>query len=152
MYEDPDNYSPFLSRDTQRRASAPRLDDDSSNDAPRRYYATNTFQTGRNGYDPRLPIVTDVVLVPDSPNTRHPSPPPPSPPSKKQRPCFIPLVVLLCIGVFVLEMRQNDYKFVSFHSNPMIGPSAGTLVQCGAKLDCLIEDHKQYWRILSPMW
>ena len=176
MYENPeetaDNYSPFLSRDTQRRASAPAFEEnDSQYDAPTvANYGTSSnplhiseaqgrnasTSNGRNGYDSRMPIIRDAILVPGSstsPGRYRTQQRPPADTTKQHRACFIPLVVLLCIGVFVLEMRQNNWKFEAFNHNPMFGPSAGTLIKCGAKLDCLIEGPShEYYRIFSPMW
>ena len=173
MYEnsDQDSYSPFLSQASNRRASAPAFDDpastnthltyssssnygavDSANPLLSRDYARTGYDArnthARTGYDPRLPIANDTTLVPGSPNTRRP--PPPKQPNHKA--CFIYLVVLLCLGAFAFEMRENKWRFESFDHNPMLGPSAGSLIKCGAKLDCLIEQQGEFWRIFSPMW
>ena len=158
MYQssEQDSYSPFLTHATNRRASAPSIDNNHLDNTNYRYgtapnppVATVVPNThARQGYDPRLPIASDIHLVPDSPQTRHPLPPK----SPKHSACFLTLVVLLCTAAFVLEMYTNHWKFESFASNPMFGPSAGTLIVCGAKLDCLIEQQSEWWRVFSPMW
>jgi membrane associated rhomboid family serine protease len=154
MYENSqsDNFSPFLTDSTP---SAPGIDNDFSDNSNSYLYGAQTYgalptasNTGRTGYDPRLPVASDILLIPDSPNTRHPRPPK----QPAHSACFLKMVVLLCIGAFVLEIWENNWKFESFDHNPMIGPSAGTLIRSGAKLDCLIEDHSESWRIFTPMW
>jgi len=148
-----DSYSPFLSTESQRRASAPALNDDDFTN----YGATSqnpllgrtSTTIGRDGYDPRLPIIADAYLVPNTPPRGTRILPPPK---KKHGLCFLPCVVLLCVAAFVYEMWFNNWTFEPFHQNPMFGPSAGTLVRCGAKVDCLIEDHQEFYRVFSPMW
>ena len=67
-------------------------------------------------------------------------------------PLFCILVVATCVGIFVLEMYEAEYTFASFQENPMFGPPIRVLIRCGAKLDCLIEQHGQSWRVFTPMW
>ena len=72
--------------------------------------------------------------------------------TRRHAPLFCILIVMACTAIFVLEMRMASWKFAPFHDNPLFGPSVDILIRCGAKLDCLIEDHGQFWRIASPMW
>jgi membrane associated rhomboid family serine protease len=45
----------------------------------------------------------------------------------------------------------NEWKFEPLDVNPMIGPSAETLVRLGAKDSYLIVVQQEIWRLLSPM-
>lgn len=74
--------------------------------------------------------------------------------SKKRgynRPFFVYLSMTICSIFMLLTIIMNGWKFESFRSNPMIGPSAETLVAMGAKDSFLIVQKNQLWRIISPI-
>jgi membrane associated rhomboid family serine protease len=72
--------------------------------------------------------------------------------SRHYSPIFCIAIVLACTVIFVLEMKVSEFAFAPFHDNPLFGPRAAVLIRCGAKLDCLIEDYGQFWRVITPMW
>lgn len=49
------------------------------------------------------------------------------------------------------SIAVNDWNVEAFSVNPMIGPSAATLVTMGAKDSSLIVEEKEIWRLLSAM-
>ncbi|GFP82324.1 hypothetical protein PHJA_000375600 [Phtheirospermum japonicum] len=104
---------------------------------------------------------------------RYPAAPPPPPyhlsVNKKWFPWLVPTIVTINIVVFIIVMYINDcpansedeclaeptlgrFAFQSTHENPLLGPSADTLLKLGAlEMNKVVEDH-QVWRLLSCMW
>ena len=72
--------------------------------------------------------------------------------ARRHSPVFCHAVTVACAVIFVLEMNAADMTFAPFHDNPLYGPPVDVLIRCGAKLDCLIEDYGENWRVFSPMW
>jgi len=66
-------------------------------------------------------------------------------------PIFLVCVTIVDIALFIWEMVKNK-GFEPFSVNPMGGPSAQTLVDCGAKYAPCIVDDGQWWRFISPMF
>jgi len=62
---------------------------------------------------------------------------------------FIYLVSLADIVLMVVEMWQNKWQFESLKVNPMLGPSADTLLLLGAKETGRIRQG-QWWRLITP--
>lgn len=69
----------------------------------------------------------------------------------KDRPFFTYIALALCTGFLFASIGVNNWKVEPFSVNPMIGPSAQTLVAMGAKDSMLIVEGKEIWRLLSPM-
>ncbi|CAI9108110.1 OLC1v1007633C1 [Oldenlandia corymbosa var. corymbosa] len=115
----------------------------------------------------------------NTPQQRPPSqfyspPPRSSPPPSSGRlfknwvPWSVPIIVAVNIGLFVWAMHENDcpqnsdncigasflgrYAFQSTKENPLLGPSAVTLLKMGAlEAKRVVEEH-QVWRLASCMW
>ncbi|KAL1827548.1 hypothetical protein DCAR_0206702 [Daucus carota subsp. sativus] len=101
---------------------------------------------------------------------RPPRPPPPAhfEPFKKWFPWLVPLIILANIGLFILTMYKNDcphnsgrclgadtlgrYAFQRTHENPLLGPSAKTLLNMGAMQWSNVVEKNEVWRIASCMW
>ncbi|KAI3450381.1 hypothetical protein Pfo_007046 [Paulownia fortunei] len=102
----------------------------------------------------------------------HYPPPPPSQPyhlSKKWFPWLVPTIIIVNIVFFIIAMYINDcpansddkcigvstlgrFAFQSTHENPLLGPSAATLLKIGAlEVEKVVEEH-QVWRLVSCMW
>ncbi|KAL7548352.1 hypothetical protein ACHAWF_011640 [Thalassiosira exigua] len=67
------------------------------------------------------------------------------------RPIFTFLIVSACAVMMLASLWLNDWKFEPLSVNPMIGPSAETLLKLGAKDSFLIVVHQEVWRLASPM-
>ncbi|KAL3625865.1 Retinoblastoma-like protein 1 [Castilleja foliolosa] len=97
------------------------------------------------------------------------TPPPPHLSNKKWFPWLVPTIITINIVVFIIVMYINNcpsnsedkclgeptlgrFAFQSTHENPLLGPSADTLLKLGAlEMNKVVEDH-QVWRLLSCMW
>ncbi|GER45717.1 RHOMBOID-like 1 [Striga asiatica] len=101
-----------------------------------------------------------------------PYPYPPYPlPSRKWFPWVVPTIVTVNIVVFIIVMYVNNcpansdsdnkcigestfgrFSFQNTHENPLLGPSAVTLLKIGAlEVQKVVEEH-QVWRLVSCMW
>ena len=69
----------------------------------------------------------------------------------KNRPFFTFIILCICTGFMLASIALNGWKIEPFSANPMIGPSAETLVAMGAKDSYLIVREGELWRIFSPM-
>lgn len=71
---------------------------------------------------------------------------------KKQihKPYFIVLITFVDIIIFIFEVALNK-GFETAKRNPMIGPSAATLLQMGAKYGPLIKSG-EWWRLITPIF
>eukprot|EP00565_Helicotheca_tamesis_P007861 CAMPEP_0185724876 /NCGR_PEP_ID=MMETSP1171-20130828/1233_1 /TAXON_ID=374046 /ORGANISM="Helicotheca tamensis, Strain CCMP826" /LENGTH=588 /DNA_ID=CAMNT_0028392825 /DNA_START=81 /DNA_END=1844 /DNA_ORIENTATION=+ len=67
------------------------------------------------------------------------------------RPFFTIIVMVVCTALLVASIGVNGWKVESFSSNPMIGPSAETLIKMGAKQTNLIVNQGEWFRLFSPM-
>jgi len=67
------------------------------------------------------------------------------------RPFFTYLTLIVCTGVLVTSIALNGWRVERLDINPMIGPSADTLLMMGAKQANLIVNEKEFWRLFSPM-
>ena len=67
------------------------------------------------------------------------------------RPLFTYFILFICTGVLIASIGVNGWKVEPVSINPMIGPSAETLVQLGAKETFLIVNENEAWRLVSPM-
>merc|ERR1712226_610845 len=70
----------------------------------------------------------------------------------RHHPLFTYAVIVICIGVFILEMGFNHWKFEPFEVNPLYGPSVKTLDKMGAKNTKKIINSSQIQRLFIPMW
>jgi len=59
--------------------------------------------------------------------------------------------MLVCTVCLILSIGVNDWKVEPLSVNPMIGPSAETLIKVGAKKTSLIVQEKEWWRLVTPM-
>lgn len=72
--------------------------------------------------------------------------------SKKKgsnRPFFTYLLLFICTIVMIASIAMNEWSFEPLDQNPMIGPSAETLLKMGAKDSYLIVNENDAWRLLS---
>ncbi|KAL8089691.1 hypothetical protein AgCh_039247 [Apium graveolens] len=101
---------------------------------------------------------------------RRPSRPPPPTfePFKKWFPWLVPIIVLANIILFILTMYYNNcphksrkclgadtlgrFAFQRTRENPLLGPSAKTLLKMGAMQWSVVVEKNEVWRIVSCMW
>lgn len=72
--------------------------------------------------------------------------------SKKKgsnRPFFTYILLFICTLVMISSIAMNEWSFEPLDQNPMIGPSAETLLRMGAKDSYLIVKENGAWRLLS---
>lgn len=72
--------------------------------------------------------------------------------SKKRgvnRPYFTYFLLAVCTIVLIVSIALNGWEVEALDVNPMIGPSAQTLIDMGAKETDLIVNHNEGWRLLS---
>jgi len=69
---------------------------------------------------------------------------------KQPRPWFGYLMTVGCIAGMVISLAVGK-GFAPLNQNPMFGPSATALVDCGAKVTSLIIAG-DWWRLLTPLW
>jgi len=67
------------------------------------------------------------------------------------RPFFTYILLIICTGSLLTSIALNGWSIEPISTNPMIGPSADTLVRMGAKETYLIVHQNEIWRVLSPM-
>jgi membrane associated rhomboid family serine protease len=69
--------------------------------------------------------------------------------SGMNRPFFTYSLLFVCTVVFIASIAVNGWKVAPLNENPMIGPSAETLITMGAKDSNLIVNEHQVWRLLT---
>lgn len=69
----------------------------------------------------------------------------------KNRPFFTYFILLFCSIMMIVSIGVNGWKFEPISVNPMIGPSAETLLKLGAKQTSLIVNEGQWYRLFSPI-
>jgi membrane associated rhomboid family serine protease len=67
------------------------------------------------------------------------------------RPFFTYFILLFCTIMLIASIGVNGWKVESMSVNPMVGPSADTLLKLGAKQSSLIVNEGQWYRLFSPM-
>jgi len=67
------------------------------------------------------------------------------------RPFFTYFILLFCTIMLIVSIGVNGWKVEPLSVNPMIGPSAQTLLQLGAKQSSLIVNEGEWYRLFSPM-
>ena len=67
------------------------------------------------------------------------------------QPFFTYIVMFICTGCLILSIGINGWKLESVATNPMLGPSAQTLIEVGAKQTSLIVNESQWYRLFSPI-
>lgn len=67
----------------------------------------------------------------------------------RNRPFFVYTVCTICTLVMIASIAVNEWSFEPLDQNPMIGPSADTLLRMGAKDSYLIVNEDEAWRLLS---
>mmetsp|Transcript_12840 Transcript_12840/g.18211 ORF Transcript_12840/g.18211 Transcript_12840/m.18211 type:complete len:525 (-) Transcript_12840:134-1708(-) len=67
------------------------------------------------------------------------------------RPFFTYAFMVICTVMMFTSIGVNGWKFEALSVNPMIGPSADTLLKMGAKQTSLIVDDGEWFRIFSPV-
>mmetsp|Transcript_21802 Transcript_21802/g.43798 ORF Transcript_21802/g.43798 Transcript_21802/m.43798 type:complete len:670 (+) Transcript_21802:268-2277(+) len=67
------------------------------------------------------------------------------------RPFFTFLIVSACTAMMFTSFLVNDWRFEPISVNPMLGPSAETLLRLGAKDSYLIVQESEIWRLVSTM-
>lgn len=69
----------------------------------------------------------------------------------RNRPFFTIVSLCICAGFLMASIAANGWTLEPFSVNPMLGPSAETLVSMGAKDSLLIVQKGEVWRIISAM-
>lgn len=67
----------------------------------------------------------------------------------KNRPFFTYFLLFTCTIAMIVSIALNGWKVEQLDINPMIGPSAETLILMGAKDSYLIVSENEVWRVLS---
>lgn len=67
----------------------------------------------------------------------------------RNRPFFVYTICTICTLVMIASIAVNEWSFEPLDQNPMIGPSAETLLRMGAKDSYLIVNENEAWRLLS---
>ena len=67
------------------------------------------------------------------------------------KPWFNIVLIVVCTIMMVVEFYFNDWKIEPLDENPLIGPSAETLVDLGALDTPKIVDEGEWWRLISPV-
>jgi membrane associated rhomboid family serine protease len=67
------------------------------------------------------------------------------------RPFFTYFLLVFCTIMLILSIGVNGWKVEPLSVNPMVGPSASTLLSLGAKQSLLIVNEGQWYRLFSPM-
>jgi len=67
------------------------------------------------------------------------------------RPFFTYILLVVCTAVLVASYGINGWRIEPLSVNPMIGPSAETLLKMGAKQTSLIVNQGEWYRLFSPM-
>lgn len=67
------------------------------------------------------------------------------------RPFFTYFILLFCTVMLIASIGVNGWKVEPLSVNPMVGPSADTLLKLGAKQSSLIVNEGQWYRLFSPM-
>jgi membrane associated rhomboid family serine protease len=65
------------------------------------------------------------------------------------QPFFTYFLLFTCTVALIVSIALNGWKVEPLDVNPMIGPSAETLIRMGAKDSYLIVHENQVWRLLS---
>ncbi len=65
------------------------------------------------------------------------------------RPWFTYTLLFVCTMLMIASIGVNGWEVENLSENPMIGPSAATLIKMGAKDTDLIVNHDEGWRLLS---
>jgi membrane associated rhomboid family serine protease len=65
------------------------------------------------------------------------------------RPYFTYILLVLCTVIMIATIAMNGFKVEPLGENPMIGPSAQTLIKMGAKDSQKIVVEDEGWRLLS---
>lgn len=68
------------------------------------------------------------------------------------RPFFTYFLILTCSIVLVASFALNGWVLEPLYVNPMIGPSAQTLIRMGAKDSYLIVNDDESWRLISSIF
>jgi membrane associated rhomboid family serine protease len=67
-------------------------------------------------------------------------------------PRFTYILILVCTGMLIASFAVNGWMMEPITINPMIGPSANTLIKLGAKQTSLIVNQGEWYRLFSPMF
>ena len=67
------------------------------------------------------------------------------------RPFFTCFLLFSCTVLLVASIALNGWKIEPLNDNPMIGPSAQTLIRMGAKDSYLIVHENEAWRLVSSI-
>lgn len=67
------------------------------------------------------------------------------------RPIFTYMVMALCTIMLLVTFAVNDWKIEPLSVNPLIGPSAETLIKVGARETNLIVNEGQWYRVFTPI-
>merc|ERR1712232_579890 len=93
--------------------------------------------------------------VPEAPAPRATSLSPDVPPDTaeaRQFVWFVPLTVLLCSVHFILALQANEWKFMSFQENILLGPSVSALLEMGGSTSVHVLNGREFWRLPTSIY
>ena len=67
------------------------------------------------------------------------------------RPWFTYSIIFLCTIMLIVTFGVNGWKVEPLNVNPLIGPSAQTLIKVGARQTSLIVNEGQWYRLFTPI-
>ena len=67
------------------------------------------------------------------------------------RPFFVYSILFICTICLLASIGLNGWTIEPVNINPMIGPSAKTLTNMGAKQSSLIVNYNEWYRLVTPM-
>jgi len=67
-------------------------------------------------------------------------------------PWFTYVLIIVCTVMLIASFGVNDWMMEPININPMIGPSANSLVKLGAKQTSLIVNQGEWYRLFIPMF
>jgi len=68
------------------------------------------------------------------------------------QPFFTYIIMIVCTVCLIISIGMNGWKVEPLTVNPMIGPSAQTLIDVGAKKTSLIVNEGEWYRLFTPMF
>jgi membrane associated rhomboid family serine protease len=68
------------------------------------------------------------------------------------QPFFTYIIMIVCTVCLIISIGMNGWKVEPLTVNPMIGPSAQTLIDVGAKKTSLLVNEGEWYRLFTPMF
>jgi membrane associated rhomboid family serine protease len=71
---------------------------------------------------------------------------------KKHEAHFLHFICLVCTVVFLWQMGEANWEFAGSEENPMLGPSARSMVYAGGQVTGCMINQGQWWRLISTQF